>query len=193
MMQCFQPSERQTRVGHDYSRIAQLSQYLSEIARGGEPFGTFPQGIVRRAHSTPGTIAGADTPVVLSPPPPWPDLPMAANRTLPGVQVGKILLLLLGDEEIAGSGKAAGLTPDRLRRLLQAAGLDASMTGRVLPALALWLAQAGILAAPDNTVSPWAAPRQLTTTDADAVAAQLRTTPPPTPEAVTTERGRGLK
>ncbi|MBX0331076.1 hypothetical protein K2Z83_25830 [Oscillochloris sp. ZM17-4] len=172
--------------------IEQLVFYMTEIAAGGTPFGPLPDHILRRAVDASDADASAPPPVAKAGSA-WPDLPLAAKRQLPGSQVGKVLLLALCDEEIAGDARTAGVTPARLRGMFVAAGIDPSDTGRALPALALWLADAGVLTDAGETTTPWANPRPLTTNDANEVAQRLRATPPPAPEAVKAAREQGLK
>ncbi|MEI8165773.1 MAG: hypothetical protein WCG26_05320 [Chloroflexales bacterium] len=139
--------------------------------------------------------AGGGSPARAAEPPAWPDLPLdtSGRRSIAGIQVGQAIQALLADPEITGATDGAGLTPARMRAALFAGGFDASTSGRVLPGLALWLAQAGALAVPTDTAIPWANPRSLTSHDLAALQAMLRATPPPSPEAVAEERGRGLK
>lgn len=170
---------------------AQIRAFLTELARGGTPLGPLPAGVLRRAEDAdPDDLTTSPPEAVDSA---WPDLPMGAGRTLPRKQLGRVMLMLLCDESIAGGAAGAGLTPARVKAVMEGAGLDASMIGRALPALSLWLADAGLLGEADETGAPWASPRPLITSDADEVARRLSATRPPTPEAVKAERGRGLR
>lgn len=173
-------------------QITQLQALLAQIAHGASPFGPPPTGIVRRAHTSamPDVMRLEREPPS---PPAWPDVPLAAGRRLTGVQVSRAILAIATDEAIAGGAGGAGLTLARLRTALQNAGFDSANVGRAAPALALWLACAGVLAAPGDTERPWAAPRPLTGTNIDEIREALRANSPPTPEAVTAERDRGLR
>ncbi|MEI8167653.1 MAG: hypothetical protein WCG26_14820 [Chloroflexales bacterium] len=186
--------------------LAELRAYLNAIANGGEPFGPPPADISRRAHDTaiPDLLDSASVegaPARRSPaarpaaPPAWPDMPLDAigRRSIAGAQIGQAVQALLADPDITGEADDAGLTPARMRAALVAGGFDASASGRMFPCLALWLALAGALAAPADAAAPWASPRPLTSRDTAALQAMLRAAPPPSPDAVAEERGRGLK
>jgi hypothetical protein len=195
-------------ISHD-DRVAilvELRSYLDAIANGGEPFGPPPADMSRRAHSTaiPDILNAASvaratarrpTAARAAEPPAWPDMPLdtSGRRSIAGAQIGQAVQALLADPDIAGEADDAGLTPARMRAALLAGGFDASTSGRVLPGLALWLAQAGALAAPADAANPWASPRPLTSRDTAAMQTLLQAAPPPSPDAVAEERGRGLK
>jgi hypothetical protein len=118
---------------------------------------------------------------------------LAAGRTLTSAQVGRAVLAVLTADAMRGDAPDAGVTLARSKTVLGTAGFSPADIGRAAPALILWLAQAGVLADPQNPEAPWAEPRPLVDAAADHVRARLLATPPPTPEAVTEERTRGLK
>lgn len=172
--------------------VAQLQAILKQIAHGEAPFGPPPTGIVRRAHTIDIptlVLAEGEEPL----PPAWPELPLAAGRFLTSAQVGRAVLATVSDEAIAGTGSDVGLTFARLRTALQNAGFDPSNVGRAAPALSLWLARAGVLAAPDDEARPWASARPLRLTDTNEIREALQASGPPAPESVTAERDRGLR
>lgn len=177
-------------------RIVQLRDYLSEILRGGEPFGPSSPDLLRRAHTTAlpelagGALAG---PRLRGGRIGWPELPLAAGRILTGAQVQELVTVLLANGEIAGDDAGTGLTASRCKAALGAAGTDPSTIGRVTPALLLWLSIADVLAAPADAVAPWATARPLRLTEPDVIQRRLRETAPPTPDAVAAERARGLR
>lgn len=109
----------------------------------------------------------------------WPAGPGQGNGAItPAVLAALFARLLNAAGPDGAQGAESGLTLRRMNLLLGDRHNEHSR------AMLLWLAAAGLLAAPADAEQPWAAPRALTATDPDAVMARLRATALPTAAAV---------
>lgn len=182
--------------------LHQLCDALAAIAGGEEPFGPL---VIARAPAGPegGRRDGERQRRVAEPdaawgqgaaaepdPAGWPAGPLINSRPLGGDQVAQIVTAALADLAAEGAG---GLGREQLRESMRRLGLDGPTIGRVAPPLLVWLARAGVLAAPDDPAAPWAAPRPVVSADPEAVRVMLRVVEPPGPEEIAQERTRGLK
>lgn len=182
--------------------LHQLCDALAAIAGGEEPFGPLviarapagPEGGRRdgerqRRAAEPDAARGQGA-AVEPDPAGWPAGPLINSRPLGGDQAAQIVTAALADLAAVGAG---GLGREQLRESMRRLGLDGPTIGRVAPPLLVWLARAGVLAAPDDPSAPWAAPRPLISADPEAVRVMLRAVEPPGPEEIAQERTRGLK
>ncbi|RRR69508.1 MAG: hypothetical protein EI684_15460 [Candidatus Viridilinea halotolerans] len=176
-----------------YAALKPALTILRAAIDGESPLGSPPTNILRRdSTSTPEQVELPPSAAAPAPPA-WPPLPLDGGRTLAPVDVGRAMLLLVTDTEVAGYEASDGFTPGRLREVLKRAGLNDANIGRAAPFLSLWLDAAAILAPPTNPNRPWDAPRHYTIRDLDAIQARIHATPPPTPEEVVEAKRLGLK